>query len=90
MFNLKLYKPIITIKLLLANNNNKINFESEKIYIKFKQINKINSKFYASNKQICFFTLKYKTQLNILHQSRFKLRHDLTFNKNHMFTKYCK
>lgn len=90
MFNLRLYKPIITILLKFKKQNNKIFISNEKLYKKLQQINRIDCYFYVSNKKVCFFTLKYKTQLNILHQSRFKLRHDITFNKNNTFTKFTK
>lgn len=85
---LKFYKPIITINLFIKLKFKIVLIKSKKLS-KFKLLlNDLTKAYYVSTHRICFFTFKYKTQLNILKQSRFKLRHDLTFNKNHTWSKY--
>jgi len=88
MFYLKYYKPLIKIKLMVKFKNTNIKIFNNKIKKILIFLNNINNVFYISNKKICFFSFKYKTQLNILHQSRFKLRHDLNFNKNQSWSKF--
>lgn len=84
------------LKFWNAYNYNKYKFKKPKIIINQKsplQNKYIKKLLLLDNKKIsdkiCVFTLKFKTQTNFLKTSRFKLAHDLTFNKNQSFIKKC-
>lgn len=88
MLHLKFYKPLIGHKL---NNKWKLNsIKVSTLKIKKEKISffKITKCLLVWSDKICFYTKKYKTQLNVLHQSRYQLRHTLTFNKDHTWSKY--
>lgn len=85
---LKFYKPIFALKFLIKTKNTELLFKHDK-HTKNKRIfNKININILPFNQKICFFTFKYKTQINFLKQSRFTFLNNLTFNRNHTFVKY--
>lgn len=88
MLYLKFYKPIITFTLRCKYGKTKLKFNHKKHVNLIKVFNSVQSNVNVSNSKVCFFTFKYKTQVNVLKQSRFTFRHELTFNKNHTFHKY--
>lgn len=81
MLYLKLYKPLSSLHRKIKQNKN-IVFITLKISKQYCELNKINNMYFVYSTKICFFTFKYKTQLNVLHMSRHTLRTGLTFNKD--------
>lgn len=82
MLYLKLYKPLTGLQTIILNKKLPL-FITSKVNKRYKEFNNINDKYSIFSTKICFFTFKYKTQLNILHMSRHTLRTNLTFNKDH-------
>lgn len=83
MLHIKFYKPLIGLNLKILYKKNKNYIIINKQNIKYNYLNNITKNFIVYSTKICFYTNKYKTQTNILKQSRFTLRHTITFNKDH-------
>lgn len=83
MLNLKFYKPLIGCLIKVKIKNNVIPVLTKKKFIQYSSIHSLATRYIIFNNKICFYTFKYKTQLNVLKQSRFQFRHTLTFNKDH-------
>lgn len=88
MLHLKFYKPLVGVTLKKTLKKNTILYFTEKNTQVKSSLNSVNDGFSVWSSKICFFTCKYKTQLNVLKQSRFWFRHTLTFNKDHTWRKY--
>lgn len=88
MLHLKFYKPLIGLLHKDVVKQNTILYNIKKDTKVKSSLNPLTQNFLIWSGKVCFFTHRYKTQLNVLHQSRFQLRHTLTFNKDHTWRKY--
>ena len=88
MLHLSMYKPLIGLRLKKNLTSSSVNYIAAKTDSVTKKALCVLKKHFVFSEQICFFTKKYKTQLNVLKQSRFALSKTLTFNKDHTWVKY--
>lgn len=89
MLYLKFYKPLNGLHVKLFKKKVPL-FAVLKINKKYFEFNSIHNYYNRFSTKVCFFTFKYKTQLNVLHMSRHTLRSSLTFNKDHSWVKHVK